>query len=135
MIPVSLNFQNAGYNTTLFLITARSCIINIITLILLGVVNLILAAVRKFIPHRCLTKLINKIYSFIFFGAIHRLFLAAYVNVTLCSLLNIAHMEWMDGVASVNSSNVLCIIWISLCLIGPVLFGIYAFKHRADWGE
>ena len=55
MIPESLNFQNAGYDTTLFLITARSCIINIITLILLGVVNLLLASVRKCIPHKYLT--------------------------------------------------------------------------------
>ena len=44
-------------------------------------------------------------------------------------------MEWIDGVQSVFVSNVLSIVWLSLCSVLPVLFGIYAYKHRADWGE
>ena len=55
MMPESLNFQNAGYDTTLFLITARAVLINIITLILLGFVAILLAAVRKIIPHNRVT--------------------------------------------------------------------------------
>ena len=44
-------------------------------------------------------------------------------------------MEWIDGVQSVFVSNVLSIVWLSFCSVLPVLFGIYAYKHRADWGE
>ena len=52
MLPESLNFQNEGYDTVLSLITARSPLINMIALILLGFTNVILAVVHRYIPHK-----------------------------------------------------------------------------------
>ena len=54
MMPESLNFQNEGFQTILFLITARSALINMIALILLGLANVILAVVRRCIHHKLL---------------------------------------------------------------------------------
>ena len=68
---------------------------------MLGVLGLLLAFLHMLLKFKWLAKMILKVKTFILFGAINRLFLEAYANFTLFSLLNLAHFEWLDGVESV----------------------------------
>ena len=43
--PESLNFQSGGYDSTLFLLSCRSFLVNLLFMILLGFVNLIIYSI------------------------------------------------------------------------------------------
>ena len=135
MPPESLNFYDGGYDSTLFLLTCRSFLLNGLFIMLLAFSNLILYSIGQRFNISCLAVIIEKINNFIFFGAINRLFIEMFADLTLCSLLNLAHMEWLGGVASVISSNILSIIWLIICIVFPIFFGFYAYINRSRWQE
>ena len=133
MPPESLNFQNGGYDSTLFMLTSRSVMINFIFIILLGLVTKILSILVQRHNIFCVTKTVEKINKFIFFGAINRLFIESFADLSLCCLLNVANIVWKNGVESVIVSNIISIICLLICSVFPICFGVYAFINRSKW--
>ena len=133
--PESLNLVNAGYDSTLFVLTAKSFIFNGLLILLLLLINLNLWGVQKVLKTDRFNRIIAAINEYVFYGALNRFFIESYVSVTICALLNIADMEWIEGIFSVTASNILAVFWLSVCLLWPILFGIYAYRNRADWSE
>jgi len=133
--PESLNLVNAGYDTTLFVFTARNSIFNGLLLLLLELMNLILWLVNRGLKSDKLNRIIAAVNRFVFYGAINRFFIESYISITICALLNIADMEWIEGISSVTASNILAVFFLSVCLLWPVLFCVYAYRNRADWSE
>ena len=127
--------MNAGYDSTLFVFTARSFILNGLLILLLLLINLNLWGVQKVLKTDRFNRIIAAINEYVFYGALNRFFIESYVSVTICALLNIADMEWIEGIFSVTASNILAVFWLSVCLLWPILFGIYAYRNRADWSE
>ena len=133
--PESLNLVNAGYDSTLFVFTARSFILNGLLILLLLLINLNLWGVQKVLKTDRFNPMIATINRFVFYGALNRYFIESYVSVTICALLNIADLEWIEGIISVTASNILSIFWLLVFLLWPILFGFYAYRNKADWSE
>ena len=81
--PTTVNFQTAGYTTTLFLANANSTLFCYALQCVLIVPLLILCIFRRFCP-----RIFKKLQNFLFWNGSIRLFIISYPVIVLSSMLN-----------------------------------------------
>ena len=133
--PFSLNFQNAGYSTTNFLINARSnLLLYAIHFCLVPLFALLFYCMAKFCPNKH-----KKAKNYLFWNGSIRLFITNYLNLLLLSLLNIKEInnneEYTDQQSKgVIASNCMSIITLAHCILLPIFVSVYYIynDHRID---
>ena len=124
--PFSLNFQNAGYSTTLFLVNAKSSLfLYAIQLFLVFLFALLLYVMAKYCPNQ-----LNKAKRYLLWNGTIRIFIANYLNICMFSLLNLKEAyisaEFQENeFKSVEASNWLSGIFLASCILVPIGVSIY----------
>jgi hypothetical protein len=121
--PINENFDSVGFSSRFFVHNLGSMAVAIITLPLIAL--LILAIM----PFRCFNKvthLYNKLKRYMVFGHPITVFLESYTILTICSLINITNASYKT--VGGKTSTILAIVFFSLYLLLPVVFGIILMK-------
>lgn len=122
MDPISINFQNGGYENNL-MIPNLGCLfytlLGHIPLILVQICILLLA--KKFVNFEWLNK---KVANYLYFNGSMRIFIEAYMDLVLCALLNVKDLDWSHDFSMVTASNYLAITVLSLSCCIPILMVI-----------
>ena len=126
--PYSLNFQTAGYSTTLVLSNASSFLVNTLLHFSLVIVMLILYFIGA--QSQRVSSLNNKLKNYLFWNGSIRLFMEAYLDFALFSMLNISEIQWPEGQVIVAISNYLSYVLLGLCGFIPTILCIFACAKR-----
>lgn len=125
--PHSLNFQMAGFHTSLFLINSNSFLL--LFTLQFSMFILLLAFHLCARCSNCAGKLKEKLSLYLFWNGSFRLFMEAFLNLTLFAFLNISEMMYeLEVLDSVNASNKMSVIFlVLLCLLSllPLIYTCY----------
>mmetsp|Transcript_20920 Transcript_20920/g.28177 ORF Transcript_20920/g.28177 Transcript_20920/m.28177 type:complete len:315 (-) Transcript_20920:320-1264(-) len=125
--------MNAGFSTILFIINSQDFLFNCLTQFGLVFVFIILFfAVRKYPKH---TDKKDKLKNYLFSNGTVRLYMLAYLNLCLFSLLNISEMRWIDGIKAQAASNVISIMIFASTIIVPIVLLAYYWFKRDKWTD
>ena len=125
----SLNFQNAGYETKLFVVNAE---IWLIISVVMGGIHVILLLLSWPISYwnngaRWVRQRVQ--YNLFWNGSL-RIFMEAYLDIAVMSLLNIHEVVWPEGLEAVRFSNLQSYIILALCVTLPLLLLCHMCRHR-----
>ena len=127
--PYSLNFQNAGYITTLIIYNAASMIFNFSVHFSLITILLILYLITRCCKR--LTKARDWMKYYLFWNGSIRLFMEAYLELVLFALLNVSEVDWAyPGLKSIRASNYSSYVILGLCCTLPLLLLGLAYCYR-----
>lgn len=127
----SLNFQQAGYFTWLFLANAQGFL-----LALLMHFSLIFVFLALYVFERRYPKLKSKrkkLRNYLFWKVSIQLFMESYLDIAIFSFMNISEIVWIEGCSGVRASNVLAYIFIILVSAAPLFLAGFAFWRRQKW--
>ena len=129
--PYSLNFQNASYDTTIFLINAHSNLLLYAVHFCLVVLFLLLL----YCMVKCCPNLLRKTKNFLFWNGTIRLFIVNYLNILLLSLFNLKETQnsaeyFENEFKSVVASNWLSGILLANSILVPVGLSIYFYCNE-----
>ena len=131
MDPQSLNFQNAGYDTTLFILNASSFIV--IYALQLSLLPLILLVWGMEKICKCARRIRNKLEAIVFWNSSIRVFMSGYIDICLFSMINIAEILWIEGLDIVKASNIMSYSMVIICSLVPFVLLGHAFLRRKDF--
>lgn len=77
----------------------------------------------------------TKLRDFIFFNGMIRLFIEAFLDLVLFSLLNIVEMEWPKSLDAVSISNFTACAFFFLCIMMPIVLLVHAYRSRNKWQD
>ena len=77
----------------------------------------------------------QKVQIYLFWNGSIRLFMEAFLDFALFSMLNISQIQWIAGLASVEASNVLSYIIFTLCALVPIILCVFAFCKRKNLSD
>lgn len=130
--PFSLNFRNAGYTSSLFVLNAQDYLFNISVQVCLSLILLIIVIAAMQFPK--LIKLRDTIEAFIFSNGSIRLLMLAYLNLVTFSLLTISEVGWDTAELQVTRlSLILAYVFFVLTALIPIIFFVHFCRHRARW--
>ena len=117
--PISFNFQQADYDSNLFLINGSSFFLICLLQVCIFVVWLIMLPLRC----QCMQTKRLKLSKYVFGGGTSRIFIESYADFSLFAILNVALKEWPESgtVNSVKVSNYLSIIVLVFCIAVPLV--------------
>ena len=75
----------------------------------------------------------DKLKNYLFSNGTLRIYMLAYLNLTLFSSLNISEMKWISGLPPVNASNVISILVFTSTIIVPPGILVFFWWKRNDW--
>ena len=133
MDAISLNFQNAGYNTNLLIPCLGLLFYVTIGLICLFFVHGLVYLLAKAVPK--VDRLTNKLSSFLHWNGSIRFILEGYMDIVLFSFLNVNYLEWSDSFWSVNASNYMAITFTVIFCGLPIVFIIFYGKNMKRWKD
>ena len=73
--------------------------------------------------------------SYLFANGSLRLFMEAYLNLTLFSFLNMYELEWIEGIPASTASNIFAMFVSATVCILPVFILIYFRVNKPRWEE
>ena len=95
MDAISLNFQNAGYETNLLVPSLGTLFYIIVGQTSLVFVHMLLCLVAAAIPKAGVIR--NKVSAYLYWNGSIRFMMESYMDVVLFSLMNIESLEWSDS--------------------------------------
>ena len=133
MDAISLNFQNAGYDTNLVIPSLGTLFYMMIGQIGFVVLHFLLLLLTEAIPKVGVLK--NKVYRYLYWNGSIRFMMEGYMDIVLFSLLNIESMNWDDTFWAVTASNYIAIA-LTVLLCGLPIFFIYFYsKNMQNWND
>ena len=78
---------------------------------------------------------IDKLRYYLFSNGTLRIYMLAYLNLTLFSALNISEMKWIKGLPPVNASNVIAILVFTSTIVVPPAILTFFWWKRNDWND
>ena len=134
MDSLSLNYQNAGYDTTLSLPCLGTIVLVLFAQIVLVTLHVLVWLCNKYCDN--FNWLESKIARYLYWNGSIRFFMEAYLDFVMFSLLNIKTMSELDDrFVIVKASNILSIILLTVSMILPIAMCIiWALKHK-QWDQ
>ena len=129
----SLNFMNAGYDSSLVLPNLGTLLF-----VLAGQVSLFFVFILVWILAKCCKRIRNtkeKLRYYLFWNGTIRIFMEGYLDFTLMSLLNIREIFWQENLLSVTICNYFAIVMTCLCGLIPIILFIYLDSNIKSWNE
>ena len=112
---------------------AQSFLINFVLFFSLILILLMLKLVHSMIPK--MKARVTKLQNTIFWNGMIRLFMEAYLDFVLFSLLNIVEMQWPDNIGSIAISNYISILILTLCFMTPVFLIVFSCVNKDRWDD
>ena len=131
--PFSINFQSAGYTSSLFLLNGQEILSNFsVHFCFIGLL-LLVCLIKK-----CCPKIVAKVQHFLFWNGTIRLFIYVYLDMILFSLLNLhekKRMEKLSMIKSIEISNWLSISCLTSGAFVPLTLLACYIKQRKNLQE
>ena len=132
MDSFSLNYQNAGFDTSLAIPCLGTLALILFALTITVVLHLLFWLLSKY-WHR-VQRLESKIARYLYWNGLIRFFMEAYLDFFMFSLLNIKTMgDHDDRFLIVMASNCLSVILLTLSLVLPVVMCIFWAYRLKQW--
>ena len=132
--PFSLNFLSFGIKTTLFYINASNWLFFLTLILSFHLLMILLMGVFGFCSAMATRQ--RKIAQYrLFWGGTIRLYMEAYLEITLMSILNLYMSDLSHGMAIVNISDCQSYIAITLSAMLPPLLFLYVLKNKTKIDE
>jgi hypothetical protein len=97
-----------------------------VAILSLPLIAIIILLIKPFMCFDKVTHLYNILKRYMVFGHPITVFYETYTVITICSLINITNASYKT--VGDKTSTILAIVFFSLCLILPVVFGIILMK-------
>ena len=125
----SVNFQSAGYTSSLFLINGSNILTNFGLHFSLIALLLLVCSIKK-----CLPKVVTKFQHYLFWNGSIRLFIEVYLDMVLFSLFNLYEAQ---RTIQLDTEAVFISFWVSIavmtiCTCVPLILLVYFVKHRKN---
>ena len=129
MDSLSLNYSNAGYDTTLAIPCLGTLVLILFAQTIIVIVHLLIFVLSKYLPR--VQWLESKIARYLYWNGLIRFFMEAYLDFVMFSVLHIKTMdEHDDRFPIVQASKGLSIILLTLSLLLPIVMCIFwAYKY------
>ena len=132
--PQSVNFQQAGYDSSLLLTNLGSMFFIMIAYVGLYVIFLFVVwPLTKLCPK--IQKVTNKLRDFLFWGGTMRFFIESYMQICICTMLNLKEYEWEGSITLIALSDVLAIIAFVVVTVLPIALLIFFACNISRWDE
>ena len=133
--PLSLNFQNAGYDSTLFITNNQGFLFNCTTSFALGLALLIIILLLKKWDKPILVEKRAELQNYLVSNWTIKIFMESYLNLCLFSLVNLEEMHWDNDFEAIRFSNVVSILIFLTCLTIPPIMLAWFWVNRAKWRD
>ena len=133
MDAVSLNFQNAGFDTSLAIPSLGTLFYMLFTLIILVVVHIFILLLAKLWSK--VSWLENKVCRYLYWNGSIRFFMEGYLDFAMFAMLNIKEMDWEDDFILVKASNIFSIIILSFTLLLPIIMCFFWATKVQQWNK
>ena len=100
-----------------------------IFLIVLSLIIVFLA--KKYEPK--LSKVSSKLNGYLYWNALIRFFLEAYLDVSICALINLKSFIWISEFSSLTFNNLMAVLFITILLLLPPFLLIFAACKHQHW--
>ena len=131
MDPVSLNFQNAGYDSTLVIPQLGLLFYAFVGMIVLAVIQVMLFLMAKAIPKT--SYLNNKVKRYLYWNGSIRFFTESYMSFTLMALINVKHLDWESDFIATQICNYFAIFVIVLSCSLPIVMSVLYLRSMQNW--
>ena len=132
--PYSLNFQECGIESSLFLLNMGFPLYILLGHACLIVLYLILYFTNLMLKSRCLGKIVIYLSTYLFFNGLIRLYMEIYLGMALASVLNMHTADWQSPFKWVAISNYSGLVALILITSLPILVLIpFYCRKRANW--
>ena len=133
MDALTLNFQNAGYDTTLMIPSLGSLFYMMLLHFILALVHLLLIVLAKVIIK--LSGIKSKVGQYLYWNGSIRFLMEGYFDLLLFGMINLGYLNWSDAFWEVTASNIFSWFIIGLTSILPILLFIYLIVTWNEWHE
>ena len=131
--PFSLNFETVGVESTLFFQNIGFALFVIVLHILMMIIH---AAVYKFRNGcSCITKVQNKLGKYLYYNGLLRLYLEAYFDLCLFSILNLHMVNWETEFVSEQLSNYVSVFVAVLVSALPIGLVVFYCRKKEEFHE
>ena len=132
MDSLSLNFQNAGYDTTLIIPSLGNLLYLLFLHFVLALVHVLLFVLAKVIIK--VSKVKSKVARYLYWNGSIRFFMEGYFDFLLFALINVKYLNTDDGAFwEVTFSNIFSWVLISFVSLIPLWLFIYLMINRNKW--
>ena len=131
--PLSVNFQQAGYESELFIPNLGLLFYIMLGQFCLYGIDLIMLFSCKSCPK--LTKLAVKLNGYLYVNGTIRLFMEAYLDLTLVTFLNIDYFDWNNKIPANIASNMLAAFFAVAVVVFPITLLIYFACNMKKWND
>ena len=133
MPPISPSFYNAGYMSSLFLISNKPFVMNFAAAVVLIILHKITSPCCK---RFSATKKVNsKIGSLLDTNSCLRFYTEVYLQCFIFALLNLRELDTESVILSVKVSNIASYVTVFAGVAIPLGFFLYYYRNRAEWRE
>ena len=133
-VPPSINFQQAGHDSTLVVKNLGSTFyIWIGIMCLFGFYFLVLWPLRSLCPK--VEKKTAKLRNLLFWGGTSRFFIESYMQITLYTLLNLKEFEWDTDFPLITLSDVFAIVSLAAIVTLPIVLVIFLACNMDKWDD
>ena len=128
----SINFQSAGYTSSLFIMNGSNILTNFALHFSLTALLLLACSFKK-----CLPKIVAQFQHYLFWNGSIRLFIEVYLDMVLFSLLNLYEMQKTE---QPDTQAVFISYWVSIsimtiCTCIPLILMAYYAKYRNNLSD
>ena len=133
-VPPSLNFQQAGHDSSLFLPNLGSMFYIMLAYVGLYVFYfLVVWPLAKCSPK--IERFSAKLKDFLLWNGTMRFFIESYMNITLFTLLNIKEYTWNDAFSLITISDVLAIVSLVITILLPAALLVFFACSISKWED
>ena len=131
MDSLSLNFQNAGYDTTLIIPSLGNLLYLLFLHFVLALVHVLLFVLAKVIIK--VSKVKSKVARYLYWNGSIRFFMEGYFDFLLFALINVKYLNTDGAFWEVTFSNIFSWVLISFVSLIPLWLFIYLMINRNKW--
>ena len=130
----SLVFESAGFSSVYIIVLLGTLFVTTILLIVLVFVDVVLKLLgRKFYKvAQFREKTTQKI---LYWNLLIRYFMEVYINFAMCSMINLARLDWDTELTAVNFSNFFALLIMISTIVCPPIMVVHALKNFHAWQD
>ena len=130
---LSLNFQQAGYDTELLIPNLGTLFYLLVFQLCLYGLHFIMLIIARSCPK--LKKATQILGNYIYWNGSLRLMIEGYMDIVMATCLNLSHFEWNGDVAVNVTSHTVAVFFFVAAVVFPVCLIIYLACNMARWND
>ena len=127
----SLSFLQAGFESIYMMFSIGF----FFYIFLLNIFLILFSMVLMVLAKKCnkVTKVSSKLTSYLYWNGLIRLLMEAYLDVSICTLINLKKYVWISEFSALTFNNLLVIFFATVLLLCPPFLLIFAACKHHKW--